>query len=44
MTTDELGQLFPIIIVDYNPDWPKLASIESRKHHRDCWKRIHIKD
>jgi GrpB-like predicted nucleotidyltransferase (UPF0157 family) len=28
MTTDELGQLFPIIIVDYNPDWPKLASIE----------------
>jgi GrpB-like predicted nucleotidyltransferase (UPF0157 family) len=31
MTTDELGQLFPIIIVDYNPDWPKLASIESKK-------------
>ena len=31
MTTDELGQLFPVIIVDYNPDWPKLASIESRK-------------
>jgi len=31
MTTDELGQLFPIIIVDYNPDWPRLASIESRK-------------
>lgn len=30
MTTDELGQLFPIIIVDYNSDWPKLASIESR--------------
>jgi GrpB-like predicted nucleotidyltransferase (UPF0157 family) len=30
MTTDELGQLFPIIIVDYNPDWPRLASIESR--------------
>jgi GrpB-like predicted nucleotidyltransferase (UPF0157 family) len=30
MTTDELGQLFPIIIVDYNPDWPKLASIESK--------------
>jgi GrpB-like predicted nucleotidyltransferase (UPF0157 family) len=29
MTTDELGQLFPIIIVDYNPDWPRLASIES---------------
>jgi GrpB-like predicted nucleotidyltransferase (UPF0157 family) len=30
MTTDELGQLFPIIIVDYNPDWLMLASIESR--------------
>jgi GrpB-like predicted nucleotidyltransferase (UPF0157 family) len=30
MTTDELGQLFPIIIVDYNHDWPTLASIESR--------------
>jgi GrpB-like predicted nucleotidyltransferase (UPF0157 family) len=29
MTTEELGQLFPIIIVDYNPDWPRLASIES---------------
>jgi GrpB-like predicted nucleotidyltransferase (UPF0157 family) len=29
MTTDELGRLFPIIIVDYNPDWPELASIES---------------
>jgi len=28
MTTDELGQLFPIILVDYNPDWPKIASIE----------------
>jgi GrpB-like predicted nucleotidyltransferase (UPF0157 family) len=31
LTTDELGQLFPIIIVDYNPDWPRLASIESEK-------------
>jgi GrpB-like predicted nucleotidyltransferase (UPF0157 family) len=31
LTTDELGQLFPIFIVDYNPDWPRLASIESRK-------------
>jgi hypothetical protein len=30
MTTEELGKLFPIIIVDYNPDWPKLASIESK--------------
>ena len=30
MTTDELGQLFPIFIVDYNPDWPRLALIESR--------------
>jgi GrpB-like predicted nucleotidyltransferase (UPF0157 family) len=29
-TSDELGQLFPIIIVDYNPDWPGLASIESK--------------
>lgn len=29
MTTDELGQLFPVILVDYNPDWPGLASIES---------------
>jgi GrpB-like predicted nucleotidyltransferase (UPF0157 family) len=31
MTTDELGQLFPIIIVDYNPNWPKQALIE-KKH------------
>ena len=30
LTTDELGQLFPIMIVDYNPDWPGLASIEKR--------------
>lgn len=30
MTTDELGQLFPIIIVDYNPDWPRFASVESK--------------
>lgn len=30
LTNDELGQLFPIIIVDYNPDWPRLASIESK--------------
>jgi GrpB-like predicted nucleotidyltransferase (UPF0157 family) len=29
MTTDELGQLFPIIIVDYNPRWPELASTET---------------
>jgi GrpB-like predicted nucleotidyltransferase (UPF0157 family) len=29
MTTDELGQLFPIIIVDYNTFWPELASEES---------------
>jgi GrpB-like predicted nucleotidyltransferase (UPF0157 family) len=28
MTADELGQLFPVNIVDYNPHWPKLASIE----------------
>jgi GrpB-like predicted nucleotidyltransferase (UPF0157 family) len=30
MTTGEFGQLFPIIIADYNPDWPRLASIESK--------------
>jgi GrpB-like predicted nucleotidyltransferase (UPF0157 family) len=30
LTTDELGQLFPIMIVDYNSDWPVLASIEKR--------------
>jgi GrpB-like predicted nucleotidyltransferase (UPF0157 family) len=30
LTTDELGQLFPITIVDYNPDWPRLASIEKK--------------
>jgi len=29
LTTDELGKLFPIFLVDYNPDWPRLASIES---------------
>ena len=29
LTTDELGQLFPVILVDYNPEWPGLASIES---------------
>lgn len=31
LTPHELGQLFPIIIVEYNPDWPRLASIESQK-------------
>jgi len=30
LTTDELGQLFPIVIVDYDPDWPRLASIEKK--------------
>jgi GrpB-like predicted nucleotidyltransferase (UPF0157 family) len=30
MTIGEPGQLFPVIIVDYNPDWPKLALIESK--------------
>lgn len=30
MTTDELGQLFPIIISDYDPVWPSLASLESK--------------
>jgi GrpB-like predicted nucleotidyltransferase (UPF0157 family) len=29
LTTKELGLLFPILIVDYSPDWPRLASIES---------------
>lgn len=28
LTTDELGQLFPIIIVDYNPEWPGMALTE----------------
>jgi GrpB-like predicted nucleotidyltransferase (UPF0157 family) len=31
LTTDELGELFPIIIADYNPDWPRIASMESKK-------------
>ncbi len=31
LTTDELGQLFPIINTDYNPDWPRIASMESKK-------------
>jgi GrpB-like predicted nucleotidyltransferase (UPF0157 family) len=30
LTINELGHLFPIIIAEYNPDWPILASIESR--------------
>ena len=30
LSTDELGQLFPIILVDYNPDWPRLALIEKK--------------
>ncbi|MGB8490178.1 MAG: GrpB family protein [Bacteroidales bacterium] len=30
LTTGELGQLFPIKIVDYDPEWPQLASIEKR--------------
>ena len=30
LTNEELGQLFPVIIVDYNPDWPKLASVEKK--------------
>ena len=30
MTTDELGKLFPIIIADYNPDWPKIFLIEKQ--------------
>ena len=29
LTADELGQLFPIIITDYNPEWPGMAAIES---------------
>lgn len=31
LTPDELGQLFPIIITEYNPEWPGLASVESEK-------------
>jgi GrpB-like predicted nucleotidyltransferase (UPF0157 family) len=31
LPTDELGQLFPIIIVDYNPEWPRQASNEKKK-------------
>ena len=30
LSTDELGQLFPIIIVDYNPEWPRLALTEKK--------------
>jgi GrpB-like predicted nucleotidyltransferase (UPF0157 family) len=30
LTTGELGKLFPIQIVDYDPDWPGLASRESK--------------
>jgi len=29
LTTGELGQLFPIIITDYNPEWPGMAVVES---------------
>jgi len=30
LTTEELGLLFPIIIVDYDPGWHKLYSVEKR--------------
>jgi GrpB-like predicted nucleotidyltransferase (UPF0157 family) len=31
MTPEELGQLFPVAIVDYNQDWPKLYLKEKQK-------------
>jgi GrpB-like predicted nucleotidyltransferase (UPF0157 family) len=31
LTVNELGHLFPVVITAYNPDWPRLASIESGK-------------
>jgi GrpB-like predicted nucleotidyltransferase (UPF0157 family) len=30
LSTEELGQLFPVIIVDYNPEWPKIFLCEKR--------------
>jgi GrpB-like predicted nucleotidyltransferase (UPF0157 family) len=31
MTAEELGRLFPVAIVDYNQDWPKLYLKEKQK-------------
>lgn len=28
LTTEELGQLFPVIIEDYNPEWPEIYLLE----------------
>ena len=30
MTAEELGQLFPIRIADYNPEWPELFTSERK--------------
>jgi GrpB-like predicted nucleotidyltransferase (UPF0157 family) len=30
LTPGELGQLFPVRMVDYNHEWPKLASVEKK--------------
>jgi GrpB-like predicted nucleotidyltransferase (UPF0157 family) len=30
LSTDELGQLFPVIIVDYNPEWVKMYLLEKQ--------------
>jgi GrpB-like predicted nucleotidyltransferase (UPF0157 family) len=30
LSTSELGRLFPITIVDYNPDWPEIFLMEKR--------------
>ncbi len=40
MTTDELGNLFPIIVSDYNPDWPLLADNESKKIIKSVGKEL----
>ncbi len=40
LTTDELGQLFPVTIVDYNPDWPGLASTEKKNIIRNAGKAV----
>ncbi len=31
MSIEELGRLFPILIVEYDPDWPNLFAIEKSK-------------
>jgi GrpB-like predicted nucleotidyltransferase (UPF0157 family) len=40
LTTGELGQLFPIKIVDYNPEWPRLASIEKKNIMKTVGKKF----